>query len=287
MPRAGWCSECAKWVWVGKGDGCVNGHPRSCLQKEFEASPDPVTNEPVAPVLYPQVTPSPRNLGDAVSAVGKGVTSYVGAVGRSLSVKADEMSLRNSEAANEIRSRRDSQMPQPIPVGVRNEPPMTGSKPSRLYAVTSASTKVTGKRIGAYVIDMVFLWIATFILYFPVASFQYTYTAMSDGEIDALARLLALVVWIGYFTLCEFLWGQTVGKRLLGIRVVSKEGLPITVGQSLGRNAARFIDFMLWGIPAFATMAGSPIHQRLGDAWAKSAVVSTALAEAELETALP
>lgn len=99
---------------------------------------------------------------------------------------------------------------------------------------------------------------------------------MSDGEIDALARLLGLVVWIGYFTRCEFLWGQTGGERLLGIRVVSKEGLPITVGQSLDRNAAKFIDFRLWGILAFATMGGSPIHQRLGDAWAKTAVVSTA-----------
>lgn len=111
MPRAGWCSECAKWVWVGKGDGCVNGHPRSCLQKEFEASPDPVTNEPVAPVLYPQVTPPPQNAREAAAALSTGVTSYVGAIGNRLSLKAEEIGRQNTDSANELRMQREIPVP--------------------------------------------------------------------------------------------------------------------------------------------------------------------------------
>ena len=46
-----------------------------------------------------------------------------------------------------------------------------------------------------------------------------------------------------YVGLFEALWnGQTPGKRLMGIRVVSVEGQPITPFQAILRNILRVVD---------------------------------------------
>ena len=36
-----------------------------------------------------------------------------------------------------------------------------------------------------------------------------------------------------YFFLCEALWGQTLGKRLLGLRVLMRDGRPATAKRRL------------------------------------------------------
>jgi len=58
---------------------------------------------------------------------------------------------------------------------------------------------------------------------------------------------LGLLLWFGltwfYGGLFEALWnGQTPGKRLMGIRVVSVEGQPITPFQAILRNILRVVD---------------------------------------------
>jgi uncharacterized RDD family membrane protein YckC len=66
---------------------------------------------------------------------------------------------------------------------------------------------------------------------------------------------VAMVIWFVlswfYGGLFEALWnGQTPGKRLLGIRVVSVEGQPITPFQAILRNILREVDAQpMWFIP--------------------------------------
>lgn len=134
--------------------------------------------------------------------------------------------------------------------------------------VTPESTKVTGRRVGAFLLDIIFVNLIQLPLAVPLAM-----VATSDAEIDAMSRLIGLVVGCGYFVICEAAWGRTLGKAALGLRVVNLSGHHITLGQSLGRNAARYIDLLFFAIPAFAAMSSSPIHERLGDKWAKTAVV--------------
>lgn len=91
---------------------------------------------------------------------------------------------------------------------------------------------------------------------------------------------LGLVLWFVlswfYGGLFEALWnGQTPGKRLLGIRVVSVEGQPITPFQAILRNILREIDaqpvlFYQVGLLA-ATL--NDRFQRLGDLAAGTMVV--------------
>jgi uncharacterized RDD family membrane protein YckC len=99
-----------------------------------------------------------------------------------------------------------------------------------------------------------------------------------------------MAMFIGYF-LIEWFYGgvletlmngQTPGKWVMGIRVLSVDGQPITPMQAVLRNILRFVDMMpllswqilgvdvpMYGIPTFgfALVAGalSPRFQRLGD----------------------
>ena len=83
-----------------------------------------------------------------------------------------------------------------------------------------------------------------------------------------------LVIW-GYFTLCEAFWnGQTLGKRVMKLRVIKDSGRQITFFEALSRNLLRFVDYLpalyLVGV---ITMLCTKRHQRLGDLAAGTIVV--------------
>lgn len=83
-----------------------------------------------------------------------------------------------------------------------------------------------------------------------------------------------LVDW-GYMVLLESAWsGQTVGKRVMGLRVIQDTGVRVGVYQSLLRNLVRPLD----KLPVFYLVGGaaallSPSQQRLGDLLAGTIVV--------------
>ena len=87
--------------------------------------------------------------------------------------------------------------------------------------------------------------------------------------------LAYFVVSIGYGAATEWYWrGQTVGKRLLHLRVMDEQGLRLQPSQIVVRNVLRAIDML----PAFYLVGGvacliSPRAQRLGDFAANTIVV--------------
>ena len=81
------------------------------------------------------------------------------------------------------------------------------------------------------------------------------------------------VVWIIYFPIIESIRGQTLGKLILGLRVVTKNGNPISFGQACKRHLLDMIDFFFFGIVAIITIKNTPDHQRVGDLWAKTIVI--------------
>jgi uncharacterized RDD family membrane protein YckC len=91
----------------------------------------------------------------------------------------------------------------------------------------------------------------------------------------ALVILSYFVVQIGYGIVCEWLWrGQTVGKRLLRLRVMDAQGLHLQFSQVVLRNLLRFVD----SLPAFYLVGGAVCVlnarvQRLGDLVANTIVV--------------
>lgn len=99
--------------------------------------------------------------------------------------------------------------------------------------------------------------------------------ALSPDVIEGFEIAALFAVSLAYGILCEWLWrGQTVGKRLLRLRVVDAENRRLEVGQVIVRNLLRFVD----GLPIFYLVGGlicwlHPKRQRLGDIAAGTIVI--------------
>ena len=91
----------------------------------------------------------------------------------------------------------------------------------------------------------------------------------------ALIILAGFIISIGYGICCEWLWrGQTIGKRLLRLRVVDERGLRLQFSQVVVRNLLRVVD----SLPLLYLAGGvacliSGKSQRLGDMGASTIVV--------------
>jgi uncharacterized RDD family membrane protein YckC len=89
-----------------------------------------------------------------------------------------------------------------------------------------------------------------------------------------LVLLTFFVAW-SYFVLFEWLWqGQTVGKRMFGLRVIRDDGAPAGFTAVLIRNLLRVADFLpaFYGLGLLLIIV-TPRSQRLGDLAAGTYVV--------------
>jgi uncharacterized RDD family membrane protein YckC len=84
---------------------------------------------------------------------------------------------------------------------------------------------------------------------------------------------LLLTLGIGYYIVCEAATGATLGKRMVGIRVVDLDGDRVTLGASVIRNLLRLIDGLFFYLVAFVFALTSSRGQRLGDRAAHTIVI--------------
>jgi uncharacterized RDD family membrane protein YckC len=96
----------------------------------------------------------------------------------------------------------------------------------------------------------------------------------------AFATLVFFVVRTGYAIILEWYWqGQTIGKRLLGLRVMDVNGLRLQPSQIIIRNLLRAVDslplfYLVGGLACLVNSHG----QRLGDLAANTIVIKSAQA---------
>ncbi len=90
---------------------------------------------------------------------------------------------------------------------------------------------------------------------------------------QGLVLLVVLAVIFGYHVVLEGLYGQTVGKRALGLMVVKKNGDRCTMGASVVRNVLRIIDAFFHYAVALVAMLVNDDRQRIGDMAADTVVV--------------
>ncbi len=102
----------------------------------------------------------------------------------------------------------------------------------------------------------------------------------------AVSILLFFAISIGYGMTTEWYWrGQTLGKRLLRLRVVDAQGLRLQFSQIVIRNLLRSVDllpafYLVGGVVALLNRRG----QRLGDIAANTIVIrSPQIAEPDLD----
>jgi uncharacterized RDD family membrane protein YckC len=100
--------------------------------------------------------------------------------------------------------------------------------------------------------------------------------ALSTDWANALGVLSFFGISIIYCIVLEWRWsGQTIGTRLLGLRVIDEQGLRLRLPQVFLRNIMRLIDapppllYLIGGIAALVSSKG----QRLGDMAANTVVI--------------
>jgi uncharacterized RDD family membrane protein YckC len=124
-----------------------------------------------------------------------------------------------------------------------------------------------GRRFAAFLIDLMLIGGVTGLLSMVLKLLP-----------DALSTLIVttagfLITW-GYHVYFEVRQGgQSLGKRLLSLRVVDARGLPIDLRQSLVRNVVRALDMIPVGGIGMATCLLDRHRRRLGDLAAGTLVV--------------
>ncbi len=81
-----------------------------------------------------------------------------------------------------------------------------------------------------------------------------------------------LIAALLYHTVAEGIGGATIGKLLIGHRVVNADLRPAGALAAFMRSLAYFLDSLFFGIPAYSSMSESSLHQRIGDKWASTIV---------------
>jgi uncharacterized RDD family membrane protein YckC len=126
-------------------------------------------------------------------------------------------------------------------------------------------------RFLAWFVDMAVIAAAMSIVSTLLVMFRF----ISLDLAGAVYTLVYFIVSIGYGTFFEWRWrGQTVGKKLLRLRVVDAQGLRLQFNQIVIRNLLRFVDslpvlYFLGGVTCLLNRK----TQRLGDIAANTIVV--------------
>lgn len=143
-----------------------------------------------------------------------------------------------------------------------------------------------GSRFLAMLADVVVQIVLAILIVWGLASLSHGKTApLAPAEekwiasaVIAIVVFFVFTIFFGYFIIFEAAWnGQTIGKRLLGIRVVRDGGYPVDFMGSLIRNLVRAAEFAL-GFYALSAivMLFSDENKRLGDYAAGTIVVRDA-----------
>jgi len=162
-------------------------------------------------------------------------------------------------------------------------PPRRARQPAAVAARPPAAAapfeyKNVMPRFWAFFIDGVFLSIAMALLYVGALSVGTLTDVLSDFEKSESAAIVeagfATALVFVYFVLFEGWFGGTLGKLILGMRVVDKNGKKVGMGRALFRNLLRIIDFLPFGyVLGIILVACSSTKQRVGDRVAGSYVV--------------
>lgn len=131
-----------------------------------------------------------------------------------------------------------------------------------------------GERVAARLIDLA-LFFVSFILIIIVLSIT---GIMETGEFAFV--VIASVYggcYVFYDLICEIFWnGQSIGKRLLKIKVISLDGAQASIGQYFMRWVFRIVDFSFTGsLCALICVAVSEKKQRVGDMVAGTTLIKT------------
>jgi uncharacterized RDD family membrane protein YckC len=126
-------------------------------------------------------------------------------------------------------------------------------------------TEVLGRRIAAGLIDIGVLFVLFVVLGILIGD-----SRSGDGGASVYLEGVEFLVFLGlalaYYFVLEATTGQTLGKRLLGIRVRGLDGGDASSGATAVRTLLRLIDSLpLFYLLGFLVALATRRRQRLGD----------------------
>jgi uncharacterized RDD family membrane protein YckC len=148
--------------------------------------------------------------------------------------------------------------------------------------VNEAETRVTGRRVVQYLIDAFLVSLIPSLVSIPFDRSNSTFLHFMGG---VAFFVLFVLIGLWYWVIRPHSHnGQTFGMKLLGLRVISKDGGPASMTQLFVRWICLIFDALpyTWpftGLVGFIVILCSRHRQRIGDHLARTLVISTAVAQ--------
>lgn len=166
----------------------------------------------------------------------------------------------------------------------RNVPPAI----KRVQSVIPGShrpvtAQTTGKgffiRGVSYVIDIAAILFGYAVVWLPIAVVVTAAATIAgrpqvSSSESSVSWIVGTLAYASYFILFEWMYGATVGKLILKMRVIQTDGSPCDLRAAFLRMVWRFVDGLFVVIPAILVMK-PPLYQRIGDRTAGTMVVGS------------
>jgi len=125
-----------------------------------------------------------------------------------------------------------------------------------------------GRRCAAALFDLM-------LCLFMITAFGSLCRLLPSGLAILLSTTGAFLILWGYHVYCDVRYGgQSPGKRLMHLRVADARGLPVSLHQSMARNASRVLDMLPAGGVGLLACLLDPYRRRIGDRLADTLVIS-------------
>jgi uncharacterized RDD family membrane protein YckC len=171
--------------------------------------------------------------------------------------------------------------------------------------VREPATRVVGRRVGAFLIDTVIVWLIVVLLWilftdrldadtttgggFVIGDTRYGFHEDSGGKRGAWA-ILSILTSLAVFVVLPGLRGTSPGRALTKIRLVNREGANPGIGRAFLRYLLWIVDAFPYFIPnlvGFILALTSKANQRLGDMAAGTYTVRAEAAGQPIERVVP
>ena len=144
--------------------------------------------------------------------------------------------------------------------------------------VTAAyDTHVIARRVVATIVDYFVFSLAFYVLSLPfesVRSFEGIGAINPSTPTETFLLLFCVSALLAYYVVLEGLYGQTLGKMLVGVQVILEDtGEPPGIWSATLRTVMRILDSIGSYLLAFIVALLSARDRRLGDMAAKTLVI--------------
>lgn len=127
-----------------------------------------------------------------------------------------------------------------------------------------------GRRLVAFLIDFFIYYLIGVVL---GLFFDTENESIFSYHLEGIGALLSFCFLFFLWPISEGIWGQTIGKRFMDIKVVGKRHEPINLGQAFGRFFMGIFDCIL--LAGIIVASINKDNQRIGDAAAGTYVVKS------------